>query len=174
MDSSAAARAPGRHSLVVLHPAGQIDVEVEIEGVGAEAAVSRAALVRTARKIMQGELHLPDYVFSRPEAATSTSAAFPRKAITIIVPTRAGGGNDTMARIIAARLGPLLGQQLLVDVRAGANGAVASEYVAEFSSSTRAPRWPTRRMTAQMRLCNLMDRVTGQHSPFLAWPGGQW
>jgi tripartite-type tricarboxylate transporter receptor subunit TctC len=86
--------------------------------------------VRTARKIMQGELHLPDYVFSRPEAATATSAAFPRKAITIIVPTRAGGGNDTMARIIAARLGPLLGQEVLVDARAGANGAVAGEYVA--------------------------------------------
>ena len=56
--------------------------------------------------------------------------AFPRKAITIIVPTRAGGGNDTMARIIAAKLGPLLGQEVLVDARAGANGAIASEYVA--------------------------------------------
>ena len=90
----------------------------------------RAALVRTARKIMQGELHLPDYVFSRPEAPTAKPAVFPRKAITIIVPTRAGGGNDTMARIIAARLGPLLGQEVLVDNRAGANGAIASEYVA--------------------------------------------
>ena len=35
-----------------------------------------------------------------------------------------------MARIIAAKLGPLLGQQVLVDNRAGANGAIASEYVA--------------------------------------------
>jgi tripartite-type tricarboxylate transporter receptor subunit TctC len=50
--------------------------------------------------------------------------------VRIIVPTRAGGGNDTMARIIAAKLGPLLGQQVLVDNRAGANGAIASEYVA--------------------------------------------
>lgn len=128
--ASAATRAPGRHSLVVLHPAGRIDVEVEIEGQGDDAAVSRAALVRTARKIMQGELHLPDYVFSRPEAPTATPAVFARKAITVIVPTRAGGGNDIMARIIAARLGPLLGQEILVDTRAGANGAVASEYVA--------------------------------------------
>ena len=55
---------------------------------------------------------------------------FPRKPITIIVPTRAGGGNDTMARIIAAKLKPLLGQEVLVDNRAGANGAIASEYVA--------------------------------------------
>jgi tripartite-type tricarboxylate transporter receptor subunit TctC len=35
-----------------------------------------------------------------------------------------------MARIIAGRLGPLLGQQILVDNRAGANGAIACEYVA--------------------------------------------
>ena len=29
----------------------------------------RAALLRTARKIMQGELHIPDYVYSRPDEA---------------------------------------------------------------------------------------------------------
>lgn len=128
--ASSIARASGRHALVVLHPAGQIDVEVELKGSGDEATVERAALVRTARKIMQGELHLPEYVFSRPEVADKVSSAFPHKPVTIIVPTRAGGGNDVMARIIAARLGPLLGRDVLVDNRAGANGAVASEYVA--------------------------------------------
>jgi len=123
-------RAAGRHNLVVLHPAGQIDVEVELSGRATALTVERAALVRTARKIMQGELHLPDYVFSRPEVRDGRASDFPRKALTIIVPTRAGGGNDTMARIIAAKLGPLLGQQVLVDNRAGSNGAIASEYVA--------------------------------------------
>jgi 2-methylaconitate cis-trans-isomerase PrpF/tripartite-type tricarboxylate transporter receptor subunit TctC len=127
--ASGLAREPGRHSLVVLHPAGQIDVEVELKGSADAATVERAALVRTARKIMQGDLHLPDYVFSRPEAQDAGSSDLQR-ALTIIVPTRAGGGNDTMARIIAAKLGPLLGQEVLVDNRAGANGAVASEYVA--------------------------------------------
>jgi tripartite-type tricarboxylate transporter receptor subunit TctC len=79
---------------------------------------------------MQGELHLPDYVFSRPDTTPRVPSTYPHKALTIIVPTRAGGGNDAMARIIAARLSPLLGQEVLVDNRAGANGAVASEYVA--------------------------------------------
>jgi len=128
--ASATARGPGRHNLVVLHPAGQIDVEVELEGRGDAATVARAALVRTARKIMQGELHLPGYVFSRPEAAAPAPSSFPHRALAIIVPTRAGGGNDTMARIIAGKLSPLLGQEVLVDNRAGANGAIASEYVA--------------------------------------------
>ena len=128
--ASGAAREPGRHALVVLHPAGQIDIEVELKGTGGEATIQRAALVRTARKIMQGELHLPDYVFSRPEPAPPARPAFPDKAVTLIVPTRAGGGNDSMARIIAARLGPLLGREVLVDNRAGANGAIAAKYVA--------------------------------------------
>ncbi|WP_439586706.1 4-oxalomesaconate tautomerase [Hydrogenophaga sp.] len=125
--ASGLARAAGCHQLTVLHPAGQIDIEVELSDAGAEISMQRAALVRTARKIMQGELHLPDYVFSRPEETTQPVA---RKPITLIVPTSAGGGNDTMARIIAAKLAPLLGQEVLVDNRAGANGAVASEYVA--------------------------------------------
>ncbi|MEJ8859859.1 4-oxalomesaconate tautomerase [Variovorax robiniae] len=128
--ASAMGRDPGRHQLVLLHPAGQIDVEVELEGHGDQASVTAAALVRTARKIMQGEMQLPDYVFTRPDVAQQEAASFPRKPITIIVPTRAGGGNDTMARIIASKLRPLLGQDVLVDNRAGANGAIASEYVA--------------------------------------------
>ena len=125
--ASGMARPAGRHQLTVLHPAGQIDIEVELGHEDGELCVQRAALVRTARKIMQGELHLPDYVFSRPEDATGPAV---RKPITLIVPTSAGGGNDTMARIIAGKLAPLLGQDVLVDNRAGANGAVASEYVA--------------------------------------------
>lgn len=128
--ASGGERKPGRHKLIVLHPAGQIDVEVELKGSADAATVERAALVRTARKIMQGELHLPDYVFSRPDARAAEASSFPQRALTIIVPTRAGGGNDTMARIIAAKLGPLLDREVLVDNRAGANGAIASEYVA--------------------------------------------
>ncbi|MDO9433910.1 4-oxalomesaconate tautomerase [Hydrogenophaga sp.] len=124
--ASGIAREPGRHKLVVLHPAGQIDVEVELAGQGNAAEVKGAALVRTARKIMQGEMHLPDYVFSRPDEP----AAPARKPITIMVPTAAGGGNDTMARIIASKMGKLLEQEVLVDNRAGANGAIASEFVA--------------------------------------------
>ena len=124
--ASGMARQPGAHALVVLHPAGRIDVEVTLDGQGDAAEVTRAALVRTARKIMQGEMHLPDYVFSRPEEAPAPA----QKPITIIVPTSAGGGNDTMARMIAGRLAPLLERPVLVDNRAGANGAIASEYVA--------------------------------------------
>ncbi|MDP2680806.1 MAG: 4-oxalomesaconate tautomerase [Rhodoferax sp.] len=127
---------PGRHGLVVLHPAGQIDVEVDLQGEGEQAALQSAALVRTVRKIMQGVLHLPGYVF--PPTSTDTAEVlasqgrrqFPQKEIHIIVPTSSGGGNDTMARTLTRKLGPLLGQAVVVDNRAGANGTIASEYVA--------------------------------------------
>ena len=56
--------------------------------------------------------------------------AWPDKAITIIVPTAAGGGNDGMARILAQRLAVKFGQSVIVDNKAGGNGAIASEHVA--------------------------------------------
>ena len=150
---------PGARNIAVLHPQGRIDVEVTVEGEGTDARVDRAALVRTARKILQGDLHIPDYVFSQPVAAPALPAtpeetdpavkkllapliaaatvaaapaalAFPTKTITIVVPTAAGGGNDAMARTIAQKLGPLLGQTIIIDNRAGANGSIASEFVA--------------------------------------------
>jgi len=130
--ASGTLRASGRHLLSVVHPQGQIDIDVEVVGEGDDAVVQKAALVRTARKIMQGELHLPDYVFP-PEQADSTRLeqdAYPSEPITIIVPTSAGGGNDAMARVLSRKLGPQLGQSIVVDNRAGANGSVAAEYVA--------------------------------------------
>lgn len=136
--ASGTPKVAGKHPLVVLHPGGQIDVEVEIEGEGQAAEIKRAALVRTARKILQGEMTLPGYVFP-PTALSSVQvyqvdakAALPfsAKGIQIIVPTSAGGGNDTMARALARKLGPLLGCAVTVDNRAGANGGIASEYVA--------------------------------------------
>ena len=42
-------------------------------------------------------------------------AAFPEKAITLVVPTAAGGGNDAMARVVAQKMSGLLGQQVIVD-----------------------------------------------------------
>src|SRR5689334_1717261 len=117
----------GDHDITVLHPQGRIDVQVRLDGAGRDLAVTQASLVRTARKILQGELHLPGYVFST--AATPTPAS-PARPTTIIVPTAAGGANDAIARTIARGLGPRLGRTLTVDNRSGAHGSIAAEYVA--------------------------------------------
>lgn len=62
--------------------------------------------------------------------STVAAQTFPTKTITIVVPTAAGGANDAMARIIAQGLQAKLGQAVVVDNKAGANGAIAAEFVA--------------------------------------------
>ena len=56
---------------------------------------------------------------------------FPFRAITIVVPTSAGGANDSMARILAQGLSQKLGQAVIVDNKPGGNGAIACEFVAK-------------------------------------------
>lgn len=53
------------------------------------------------------------------------------KPITIVVPTAAGGGNDAMARTIGQKMGVLLNRTVIVENKAGANGALAAEFVAK-------------------------------------------
>lgn len=53
----------GEHMLRVLHPSGEIQVAVQLQGQGAQLAITRASLVRTARKIMQGQLAVPAHLF---------------------------------------------------------------------------------------------------------------
>ncbi|WP_159914844.1 tripartite tricarboxylate transporter substrate binding protein [Pantoea sp. 18069] len=65
-----------------------------------------------------------------PFLTPSAHGAYPDKPITLVVPTAAGGGNDAMARVVAIKMSGLLGQQVIVENKAGANGAIAAEYVA--------------------------------------------
>jgi tripartite-type tricarboxylate transporter receptor subunit TctC len=62
-------------------------------------------------------------------ACGSAFAAYPEKTITIVVPTAAGGANDAMARVIGQAMSAKLKQPVIVDNKAGANGAIASEFV---------------------------------------------
>ncbi|MEY4345209.1 MAG: hypothetical protein RL032_1041 [Pseudomonadota bacterium] len=61
---------------------------------------------------------------------TAQAQTWPERSITIVVPTAAGGANDAMARIIGQGLSTRLGKPVIVDNKAGANGAIAAEFVA--------------------------------------------
>jgi tripartite-type tricarboxylate transporter receptor subunit TctC len=66
-------------------------------------------------------------------AAVVSAAAqdYPNRAITLVVPYAAGGGNDVMARIVGEKMSRTLGQQIVVENRPGAGGAVATRAVAK-------------------------------------------
>jgi 2-methylaconitate cis-trans-isomerase PrpF len=49
----------GTHNLRVLHPSGVIQIALELGRRGDQLEVSRASVVRTARKIIQGNLEIP-------------------------------------------------------------------------------------------------------------------
>ncbi|MES2564631.1 MAG: tripartite tricarboxylate transporter substrate-binding protein, partial [Pseudomonadota bacterium] len=63
-------------------------------------------------------------------ASQSHAQSYPTKPIRLIVPYSAGAGTDTTARIIAAKLTDKWGQQVVVDNRTGAGGAIGVEYTA--------------------------------------------
>jgi tripartite-type tricarboxylate transporter receptor subunit TctC len=57
--------------------------------------------------------------------SANAQPAFPTKPIRIIIPFAPGGSIDVSARWIAERLGPALGQPVLVENRAGGDGLIA-------------------------------------------------
>jgi len=57
-------------------------------------------------------------------------AQYPARAVRLIVPFPAGSGNDTVARFVQPQLAAALGQQVVIDNRAGAAGNLGAEVAA--------------------------------------------
>jgi tripartite-type tricarboxylate transporter receptor subunit TctC len=56
---------------------------------------------------------------------------YPARQIRVVLPFPAGGGSDLIARVTAQRLSASLGQQAVIDNRAGASGNIAADIVAK-------------------------------------------
>lgn len=63
--------------------------------------------------------------------AAESAQQYPSRQIRLISPYGAGGGNDTIARLLARGLGNAFGQSVIVDNRPGANTIIGNEMVAK-------------------------------------------
>jgi len=63
-------------------------------------------------------------------APTAWCQAYPNRPITLVVTQGVGSGSDVTARLLAGYLGPLLGQTVVVENRAGASGIIGHQSVA--------------------------------------------
>ena len=64
-------------------------------------------------------------------ASAVSAQSFPAKPIKLVVPFAPGGSTDLVARMLAERMGPLLGQSVTVDNRGGAGGTLGADLVAK-------------------------------------------
>ena len=62
-------------------------------------------------------------------AQADAARTFPDRPVRIVVPFGAGGGTDTLARVIAGKMGESLSQPVIVENKPGAQGIIACELV---------------------------------------------
>jgi tripartite-type tricarboxylate transporter receptor subunit TctC len=64
-------------------------------------------------------------------AAGANAQGYPARVVRVVVASAPGGGSDLVGRTIAAKLSQQLGQQFVVENRAGAGGRIGAEVVAK-------------------------------------------
>ncbi len=93
-------------------------------------------------------------------AAPASAQTFPDREIKVVVTFAAGGPTDVVGRIIAEHMGKALGQRMIVENRAGANGATATRAVA---------RGEANGYTILLNASNMGTNIIGMLDPGYTW-----
>src|SRR5262245_38204540 len=97
-----------------------------------QTVLSFPGLVETRERLMDRlRLILAVALAHTPLVAPAAAQSWPTRPVTLVVPFAAGGPSDVAGRIIAQRLGEVLGQQVIVENPSGAGGTVGSSRVAK-------------------------------------------
>ncbi len=70
-------------------------------------------------------------VLLMPAAGGLLAQAYPNKPVRVVIPWPPGGSNDVVGRIVLQKVGESLGQQFVIDNRAGAAGTIGADVVAK-------------------------------------------
>jgi len=97
------------------------------EGAAVKSFLRRALLVGSVTALT---LVVPGHVGSPNVVFDGAAGPYP---VRVIVPYSPGGSSDAVARIVAQKLGEMLGQQFVIDNRPGASGSLGREIVAKAS-----------------------------------------
>jgi tripartite-type tricarboxylate transporter receptor subunit TctC len=87
--------------------------------------------MQESRRALLGALTGALAMGSLPYASRARAQAYPAKPIRLVVPYPPGGPTDVLARIVAAKLPDVLGQQVVLDNKPGASGMIGAEQVAK-------------------------------------------
>lgn len=92
---------------------------------------SREAVYRLATACFRAGRYALVCLLTCVTAAASAQPPYPSKPIRLIVAFASGGGTDVAARAVAHQLAALLSQQVVIDNRPGAGGAIGTEFGAK-------------------------------------------
>jgi tripartite-type tricarboxylate transporter receptor subunit TctC len=92
--------------------------------------ISRRQLIRLPAASMLAASLLTVGLLGHAAQAQTQAQAWPNRHVRLIVPFPPGGGADTIARLIAARLSDVWGQQVVIENKGGAGGNLAAEATA--------------------------------------------